>query len=565
MQTNMSELQNVIIAWQTDQDNKEDTSKVEREQSEVETRQEAHTSTSLEKSGLHDGCTENSATSGAEKNTTDLTPMPTSMQSNESSHDHTHASSIRRDIGMTVIKQPQRKVFQELDAWILMFQSELDIARLLTGDIDGVVTVLLIDISESMAEGEAWVQARTFVKYYLKGLKEVRRLEGASDIKDEYIAIATFGHETRLQVHLTVEYDTIVKYIDHVRLGGPSPLYGGLWMAMAGAAAGKSFTTNGILVVPKIIVISDYRPTESLLIMGPDIPNGETIDESMTEIVSILGEMNKNNKSVFFVAVGDFNKDFVDVLKSIDKKVYSYTDGRRLAKRYFLSTMAASFDFGAFLFDLRRRPHMSSEDRADMQEIRMESHWRSLNKDPKILYHESLSTTLPKIGSRVRRGPDWRNYDQDGNGPGTVVGHSEEDSRVWVNWDVDSEHLFLQNYGENGYDVLVTGEQRTLKPGEKISVGCTVKPGRDCQYQGFREWNSGVVITVEPPKAHVRWDSGSRGDYSYGEDGKYEIEICTLTRDKDSGMAHTPLPVRHTDKHEVKPEQSTRKNKNKND
>ncbi|KAH3725297.1 hypothetical protein DPMN_051131 [Dreissena polymorpha] len=391
MQTNMSELQNVIIAWQTDQDNKEDTSKVEREQSEVETRQEAHTSTSLEKSGLHDGCTENSATSGAEKNTTDLTPMPTSMQSNESSHDHTHASSIRRDIGMTVIKQPQRKVFQELDAWILMFQSELDI-----------------------------------------GLKEVRRLEGASDIKDEYIAIATFGHETRLQVHLTVEYDTIVKYIDHVRLGGPSPLYGGLWMAMAGAAAGKSFTTNGILVVPKIIVISDYRPTESLLIMGPDIPNGETIDESMTEIVSILGEMNKNNKSVFFVAVGDFNKDFVDVLKSIDKKVYSYTDGRRLAKRYFLSTMAASFDFGAFLFDLRRRPHMSSEDRADMQEIRMESHWRSLNKDPKILYHESLSTTLPKIGSRVRRGPDWRNYDQDGNGPGTVVGHSEEGKHVYI-------------------------------------------------------------------------------------------------------------------------------------
>ncbi|XP_052280197.1 uncharacterized protein LOC127877916 isoform X2 [Dreissena polymorpha] len=491
------------------------------------------------------------------------------MQSNESSNDHTHASSIPRGIGMTAIKQPQRKVFQELDAWILMSQSELDIARLLTGDIEGVVTVLLIDISESMAEGEAWVQARTFVMDYSTGLKEVRSFEGASDLKDEYIAIATFGHETRLQVYLTLEYDTIVKYIDHVRLGGPSPLYGGFWMAMAGSAAGRSFTTNGILVVPKIIVISDYRPTETLLIMGPDIPNEETIDESMTDIVSILGEMNKTNKSVFFVAVGDFNKDFVDVLKSIDKKVYRYTDGQRLAKRYFLSTIAASFDFGAFLFDRRRSPYMSSEDRADMQDIRMESHWRTQmiqeHRDPKILYHESSSTTLPKIGSRVRRGPDWCKNDQDGNGPGTVVGHSEEDSRVWVNWDVDSKYLFPQNYGENGYDVLVTGEQRTLKPGEKIAVGCTVKPGRGCQYQGFREWNTGVVIRVQPPKAHVRWDSGSRGDYSYGEDGKYEIEICTLTNDETSGVAHTPVPARHTGKHGVNPEQSTRKNKNKND
>ncbi|XP_052282105.1 uncharacterized protein LOC127879368 isoform X2 [Dreissena polymorpha] len=489
------------------------------------------------------------------------------MQSNESSNDHTQASSIPRGIGMTVIKQTQRKVFQELDAWILMSQSELDIARLLTGDIEGVVTVLLIDISESMAEGEAWVQARTFVMDYLKGLKEVRSLEGASDLKDEYIAIATFGHETGLQVYLTLEYDTIVKYIDHVRLGGPSPLYGGLWMAMAGSAAGRSFTTNGILVVPKIIVISDYRPTETLLIMGPDIPNGETIDESMADIMSILGEMNKTDKSVFFVAVGDFNKDFVQVLRSIDKKVYNYTDGRRLAKRYFLSTMAASFDFTAFRFDFRRRPDMSSEDRADMHDIRMESHWRTqmIDSDPKKLYHESLSTTLPKIGSRVRRGPDWRNNDQDGNGPGTVVGHSEEDSRVWVCWDVESEFLYLQNYGENGYDVLVTGEQRTLKPGEKIGVGCTVKPGRDSQNQGFHEWNTGVVIRVQPPKAHVRWDSGSRGDYSYGEDGKYEIEICTLTRDEASAMAHTPVQTRHSTRNEVKPEQSTRKNKNKND
>ena len=32
---------------------------------------------------------------------------------------------------------------------------------------------------------------------------------------------------------------------------------------------------------------------------------------------------------------------------------------------------------------------------------------------------------MPHIGTRVRRGPDWKWKNQDGRGPGTVVGHSE--------------------------------------------------------------------------------------------------------------------------------------------
>lgn len=33
------------------------------------------------------------------------------------------------------------------------------------------------------------------------------------------------------------------------------------------------------------------------------------------------------------------------------------------------------------------------------------------------------SSHLPPLGSRVRRGPDWRYNNQDQGGPGTVVGH----------------------------------------------------------------------------------------------------------------------------------------------
>ena len=32
---------------------------------------------------------------------------------------------------------------------------------------------------------------------------------------------------------------------------------------------------------------------------------------------------------------------------------------------------------------------------------------------------------MPHVGTRVRRGPDWKWKNQDARGPGTVVGHSE--------------------------------------------------------------------------------------------------------------------------------------------
>ena len=38
---------------------------------------------------------------------------------------------------------------------------------------------------------------------------------------------------------------------------------------------------------------------------------------------------------------------------------------------------------------------------------------------------ENTNTTLPRVGSRVRRGPEWRWGNQDGEGPGTVVQHSD--------------------------------------------------------------------------------------------------------------------------------------------
>ncbi|XP_052282422.1 uncharacterized protein LOC127879543 isoform X3 [Dreissena polymorpha] len=533
MHIKLNEMQQTLHELQIDRDKTDDTSNTSRSEPVNAIRHDTHTRTSTGITQLTDRSTENITASADRQTQTDL--YSTEQISGNSLIENASSDSHSRCASAMCNDQACSNRFEK--------------ASLITGEVKGVVTVFLIDISESMAAGEAWVQTRTFVNDYLKGLQEVRSHDGSSSLIDEYIAIATFGHETRLQLYLTTGYDSVTDYMDHVRLGGPSPLYGGLWLAMVGALSCEDeyFTTNGILVVPKIIVISDYKPTETLLLTGPDIPREEAIDESLTDILSALDSISKRNISVFFVAVGDSNQDFVNVLRSIDKNVYTYTDGRRLSRQYFLSTRAGTLDIMSLMWDFRRRPDMSSDDQADMFAIRIESDRRMKElrerPDRRTLYCESTSTILPKIGSRVRRGPDWpMTDDHDGNLPGTVVGHSEEVSKVWVSWDKDNVLCYSQKYGLHGlYEIVVTEEQRDLKPGENIAVGCKVKPGRDGDFQGFHEWNTGIVIRVQPPKAHVRWDSGSRGDYSYGEDGKYEIEICNLATGEASASGSTCL------------------------
>lgn len=48
-------------------------------------------------------------------------------------------------------------------------------------------------------------------------------------------------------------------------------------------------------------------------------------------------------------------------------------------------------------------------------------------------YRESSSDILPKVGSRVRRGEDWKYNEQDSHGPGTVIGHTLDGTSVFVN------------------------------------------------------------------------------------------------------------------------------------
>lgn len=36
-----------------------------------------------------------------------------------------------------------------------------------------------------------------------------------------------------------------------------------------------------------------------------------------------------------------------------------------------------------------------------------------------------IGKSLPSVGTRVCRGPDWKHLSQDHGGPGTIIGHDE--------------------------------------------------------------------------------------------------------------------------------------------
>ncbi|XP_052242330.1 uncharacterized protein LOC127852415 [Dreissena polymorpha] len=118
-------------------------------------------------------------------------------------------------------------------------------------------------------------------------------------------------------------------------------------------------------------------------------------------------------------------------------------------------------------------------------------------------YFENKNEAFPVIGSRVRRGPDWMFDNQDNAGPGTVAGHSEHDFKVWVTWDFN-KMTGMYRYGMGEYDVLISDEPRVLKAGEKIAVGCRVKPGREAGSKDVSGSIQGVVIRMNSKNAHVR-------------------------------------------------------------
>ncbi|XP_053403712.1 uncharacterized protein LOC123554777 isoform X2 [Mercenaria mercenaria] len=479
----------------------------------------------------------------------------------------------------TVVKQEVELVYDGRTHWRSIFQMELDRNRAIFQSLTGVLTMICLDISESMTESNAWTEAYTFLSEYLSGLEKMSK---SHDLKTEYVALITFGHDTKIQMGYTDRYDDVRRRLDDINLGGPTQMYGGVMLTLA-----KSLCTarhvervgNGIPVFSKIIIVTDGRPTESDLIAGPDVADTSKVDETKAYILQEMENFQRAQKDVYFVAVGNPDLDFVNTMATCSGgMLLDYRHGKRFSRRHYLATQF-SRPSGMMTGILTSDSDDDSDDGLSVEDME-----DLLNIQERLMRHVSVkirkgggrhhygennSSQLPSIGSRVRRGPDWNYGTQDNYGPGTVIGHDDDGNGVWVEWDTDG-HQNIYVYGSGRYDVLLIDEARKLKPGEIIAVGCEVKPGIDWNYSEGK-MNHGVVIKVDKSnrKATIRWTDGKREDYTYGDDGLQEIKINTGAKDRGESCNATDSRVGSSNEWKPPPaltieEFETRKTRNKN-
>ncbi|XP_052244896.1 uncharacterized protein LOC127854026 isoform X2 [Dreissena polymorpha] len=340
-----------------------------------------------------------------------------------------------------------------------------------------ITMVLCLDISESMSSNNGWGQTLEFVNDFLT--------EG-------------------------------------LILGGPSPLYGGLLISMATAHIAKRRyvpNINGLNLSPRIIVITDGCPTDTMLHAGPDIQDESKVEQTESHLAEAVEEIDKRDFELFFIGVGKCRKTFIQNMSTLcQSKIYSYKDGRRLARFGFFESQLATHGL-ALTFSLTNRLSVWDED--DIKFIRADTK-RRCERQYGPLCQESNDASLLSLGTRVRRGLAWNDGNFDLNGPGTVTGHF--DGKLLVTWDLN-DHTSSYRYTRECCEVQAVDEPRVLNPAERMETGCKVKPGGDCVSREIGNSNRGVVLRVETPHATIRWDNGHIGKYCYGVDTKIEIEL----------------------------------------
>uniref|UniRef100_A0A8W8ICN8 E3 ubiquitin-protein ligase HERC2 n=1 Tax=Magallana gigas TaxID=29159 RepID=A0A8W8ICN8_MAGGI len=102
-----------------------------------------------------------------------------------------------------------------------------------------------------------------------------------------------------------------------------------------------------------------------------------------------------------------------------------------------------------------------------------------LNRDEDEDAFEERNPNMPRLGSRVRRGWDWKWHDQDNFGLGTVIGHCKKGP----DWEWENQD------------------------GGAGSIGSVVTVVNNC-----------IVL--------VRWQHGFLGQYRFGCNGKIDLQIC---------------------------------------
>ncbi|XP_062613161.1 uncharacterized protein LOC134274933 [Saccostrea cucullata] len=403
----------------------------------------------------------------------------------------------------------------------------------------GFDTIFILDTSASM-EGDGIKQLKGTVNDILDEFQRFSAL-------DQHVAVITFGKENRFQCYYSNRYYEIKQSIDQLTCDGPSPFGAGLLLS---CGARNGFTKVGKWNIrPNIILISDGRPTDIHYPEGPEDPDIYDTNRTLGELKNIVEDLANLDFSIKCVPVGDPDMSTLEMISglSIGGKIIHLHEARKLgrfprnvviasqlqfqdAKRRLAEMDKPTFD--AMFANLVTTEEFTQDDKDDIFKILSGSlkELKPVANDQEILKDQECQErdpNMPNIGTRVRRGPDWKWNDHDSHQLGTVTGHSKDPGWLSVEWDTGGN--CRHRYGADGcYEVVVCDDPRVLND-ELISVGCLVSRGIDWEW-GDQDGGAGIIGTVyrvsERAIIHVRWPNGNRNSYRFGFYGKFDVQLC---------------------------------------
>ncbi|XP_061194911.1 uncharacterized protein LOC133203060 [Saccostrea echinata] len=292
---------------------------------------------------------------------------------------------------------------------------------------------------------------------------------------DENVAVVICGRAT--QFKHDIEY------------GGPCPLTAAFMLSLGAVIkrTGYSKKIGDFHVHPRFIVISAGMPTDFTLLDNSEeiviinfLVNRFVIDH-LLQMVRNIGKRHP----IYCIPVGK-NPDMEDIFEIYTKR-------------------------SLFI---------------PMDEIEEEENSEN-NKDSV----KESDPSMPPLGSRVRKSPDgpWDTLER--HIIGTVIKHSKNAGWLIVQWDggsIDKYRYGLSNEHEYKYDVIVCDVPRILE-NELIAIGCLVYRGPDWRFhdQDGGEGSIGSVYSATPNGiVDVRWENGTKNNYRFGYDGKFDLSMC---------------------------------------
>ncbi|XP_070574612.1 uncharacterized protein [Ptychodera flava] len=388
-------------------------------------------------------------------------------------------------------------------------------------------TVLCLDTSGSMA-GRGLRELKKAVDSFLHGVEVTAR---ECSLK-ENVAVVEFGKNERIVQPLTNQYDKVKRAAAGLQAGGRTPMFAGLMKAMEEILQnGGVLQISGRRITPRVILMTDGIPTDE---------NGES-DEAKIQVLKAAAAFGPGYKEVGLphpipiacVGCGECDPELLGAIAKLTNGMFVVVDNVEELSTFFkrqvlLIRFAAKFadDMENLCSLLVMREFMKALGEA-VEEAEAQAMMGMLMGMMGMGNRELEG--LPPLGSRIRRGKDWKWKDQDKNGVGTVIEHDKE-GWVHVEWDHGDDNKY--RWGAEGKrDLKTVDEPRILKPGEDIKVGVRVQRGKDWKWdnQDGGPSNIGFVYRVHTGAkkglVQVRWPSGVKADYRFGYEGSYDLRV----------------------------------------